>query len=900
METDKKGQILIVDDQPENLKVLSDFLIESGFEVLVAKAGEKAIKQLQKASPDLILLDVMMPGIDGFETCRRLKASEATKEIPIIFMTVLSDPVDKVKGLTLGGADYITKPFQQEEVLARLESQLSAIRLRRQLQQQNEQLQKENQARERALHERQQAEEALLQSETRLKSFFEATSEAVLIHEQGVILDANRAAEDLLGYTTTELIGKHVLEITATESHGLLHQRLLSPGDYPPTEAVRLRKDGSTFIAEVSARDIRYQGRPARVVGMRDITQARQAQDALRLIFEGTASKTGDDFFRACVRYLAKILQVRYALVTEFAHQTKKRVRTLAFWEGNDFRSNWEYVLAKTPCDSVLKGELAFYAKGVQAKFPDAQALVELGAESFWGIPLRDSGGNILGHLAVLDTQPMALDSHKESILKIFADRAGAELERKHSEDILQRAKDAAEIASRAKSDFLSKMSHELRTPLNAILGFTQQMSSDSLLSPEYQNYLGIINRSGEHLLALINDVLEMSRIESGQITLFETNFDFHRLLQSLQEMLQLKTESKDLQLIFKQAPNVAQYIRTDEGKLRQVLINLLGNAIKFTEKGSIILRVSTPSLPPPTPHASNPAPFTLHFEVEDTGPGISSDEMKTLFNAFAQGQKAQRSHEGTGLGLPISREFVKLMKGDISVNSVLNQGTIFKFDIQVQVVAPTKMQTTQQTRKVIGLTPDQPEYRILVVEDNQVSRLLLVKLLSSLGFQVREAVNGKDAIALWKSWRPNLIWMDIQMPVMDGCEATRRIKAGAGEAGEAGEAGGAGGENVETRYIADGGDRKQETGDRSSETQGIQASALNPHSIQNPKSKIQNRPILSPPPPIVIALTAAAFAEDRAKVLSAGCDDFVSKPFRREVILDKMAEYLGVKYVYQ
>ncbi|MDJ0708614.1 MAG: response regulator [Leptolyngbyaceae cyanobacterium MO_188.B28] len=899
METDKKGQILIVDDQPENLKVLSDFLIESGFEVLVAKTGDTAIKQLKKASPDLILLDVMMPGIDGFETCRRLKASEATKEIPIIFMTVLSDQVDKVKGLTIGGADYITKPFQQEEVLARLESQLACVRLRRQLQQQNEQLQQENQAREQALHERQQAEEALLQSEERLQRFFEATSEAVLMHEKGVILDANRAAETLLGYSFTELIGKHLLEITAPESHGLLCQRLRSPGDYPPTEAVGLRKDGSTFIAEVSAKSIHYQGRSARVLGIRDITQDKKAEDALRLIVEVAASKTGDDFFRACVQYLAEILQVRYALVTEFADQTKTRARTLAFWAGQDFRSNWEYVFANTPCGSVLKGETAFYPKDLQAKFPEAKALAELGAESFWGIPLRDSGGNILGHLAVLDTQPMALDSHKESILKIFADRAGAELERKLAEDALQLAKEAAEIANRAKSDFLSKMSHELRTPLNAILGFTQQMSSDALLSSEYQNYLGIINRSGEHLLALINDVLEMARIESGQITLFETDFDFHRLLQSLQEMLQLKTESKNLQLIFERTSNVPQYIRADEGKLRQVLINLLGNAIKFTEKGNIVLRVSASSPrqstpdSPPTPHLHH----TLHFEVEDTGPGISTNEMKTLFNAFAQGQQAQRSHEGTGLGLPISREFVKLMKGDINVDSILNQGTIFKFDIQVQAAAPTKMQTTQQTRKVIGLAPGQPEYRILVVEDNKFSRLLLVKLLSSVGFQVREAVNGKEAVDLWKSWRPNLIWMDIQMPVMDGCEATRLIKAGAGRAGE---------ENGEARYIAYGGDGGDGEAGGAGEEQSQNSYSMrhNSSKIQNPKSKIQTLPPFSPPAlsssPIVIALTAAAFAEDRAKVLSSGCDDFVSKPFQREVILDKMAEYLGVQYMRQ
>ena len=401
-----------------------------------------------------------------------------------------------------------------------------------------------------------------------------------------------------------------------------------------------------------------------------------------------------------------------------------------------------------------------------------------------------------------------------------------------------------AEAASQAKSQFLAQVSHELRTPLGVILGFADMMHSDSSLNAGQKEKLGIISRSSEHLLSLINDVLAMSKIEAGRITLNETSFDLHRLLGSLQEMLQFQAESKDLKFAFDKAANVPQFVITDEGKLRQVLINLLGNALKFTEKGGVTLRVmtsnqqsatnqqSTDSLFPPPSHTPHPTPHTLHFEVEDTGPGIAPDEMASLFDAFAQGKMGRRSKGGTGLGLSISRQFINLMGGDISVSSTLGQGARFQFNIQVGLAQPTELESPQPPRKVIGLAPDQPVYRILIVEDHKVNRLLMVKMLTSLGFQVNEAANGQEAVDLWREWRPDLIWMDIQMPIMDGYEATRRIK-----------------------------------GNRQA--------------------------------PIIIALTASAFEEDRAMILSIGCDDFVSKPFRQNVIVDKLAQHLGVRYVY-
>jgi len=389
----------------------------------------------------------------------------------------------------------------------------------------------------------------------------------------------------------------------------------------------------------------------------------------------------------------------------------------------------------------------------------------------------------------------------------------------------LKDAKQAAVAASRAKSEFLTNMSHELRTPLNAILGFAQLMNRDLSLAPQQQENISIINRSGEHLLSLINNVLDMSKIESGQSTLTENAFDLYHLLNTIQGMFQLKAESKGLQLLIECNPTVPQYLHADESKLRQILINLLGNAIKFTQEGGVILRVRAKE--------GKQGSVGIVFEVEDTGFGIAPDEFKSLFEPFVQTETGRKSQQGTGLGLPISQKFVQLMGGDIIVNSTLGQGTIFQFDLKVKLAKAADLQKPQQ-RRVLGLELGQPSYRILVVDDRPLNRRLLTKLLTSVGFEVREAENGLEAIALWSNWEPHLIWMDMRMPVMNGYEATKQIKS---------------------------------------------------------DLKGQATPI--------IALTASIIEEEQAIVLGAGCDAIVRKPFREEAIWEKMAQFLGVRYIY-
>jgi signal transduction histidine kinase/DNA-binding response OmpR family regulator len=414
--------------------------------------------------------------------------------------------------------------------------------------------------------------------------------------------------------------------------------------------------------------------------------------------------------------------------------------------------------------------------------------------------------------------------------------------ELQQSERRLEDAAAEAQAANRAKSTFLSTMSHEIRTPMNAILGYAQLMLRDPDLGADAKANLKIIGRSGEHLLGLINEVLDMSKIEAGRMDLNPTTFNLTSLVGDLASMFRLRAEAKGLQFEALVDGESAPYVVADEGKLRQALINLLGNAIKFTARGHIRLHVTLTLVT--LDHVTlehlgldneKANRLWLSARVEDTGAGISDEEQGKLFEPFSQIRRGLYGQEGTGLGLAISRKYARLMGGDITVTSSPGTGSIFRLEIPLERGDAGVAVRRSDSRRVIGIRAGPEVPRILVVDDHPEGRDWLMKLLGSIGFSIRGADNGEAAIRDWEEWNPHLILMDVHMPVMDGLEATRRIKA-------------------------------------------------------SPWGKET----------VIIALTASALHDDRLTVSQSGVDDFVMKPCREGELLDKIRAFLKIAYRYE
>ena len=334
----------------------------------------------------------------------------------------------------------------------------------------------------------------------------------------------------------------------------------------------------------------------------------------------------------------------------------------------------------------------------------------------------------------------------------------------------LHLARDAAEMANKAKSVFLANMSHELRTPLNAILGFSAMLRRDSGLDGSQREKLDIVNRSGEHLLTLIDDVLEITKIEAGRLQVAAAPFDLGGMVSDVASMMRLRAQEKGLRLEFDQSSSAfPRYIKGDEAHLRQVLINLAGNAVKFTRQGGVIIRLGV----------KQNGRERLTIEVEDTGPGIAPEDRKRLFRPFVQLAEGS-AQKGTGLGLAISRQYCQLMGGAIDVESRVGKGSIFRVELPLERVGPADIGAllgAAQAGEVAGLAPGQPVYRILIAEDQEDNQNLLTHLMTTIGAEVKVAVNGQECVKIFQEWRPHLIWMDRRMPVMDGVQATAAIR---------------------------------------------------------------------------------------------------------------------------
>jgi|GEM_PF-822221 len=376
---------------------------------------------------------------------------------------------------------------------------------------------------------------------------------------------------------------------------------------------------------------------------------------------------------------------------------------------------------------------------------------------------------NFLGHwLKVISFYLIYIAIIKTGFTKpyslLFKNLQEKEKSLQHAKEIAEKAKEAAEKANNAKSIFLTSMSHELRTPLNSILGYVQILQRHSTINQQQQRGLDVIQQSGQHLLNLINDILDLAKIESGKTELYQINFDLHLLLKNVKDIISVRAEQKGIDFNLELIGVLPNYIRGDERRLQQVLLNLLGNAVKFTDEGHVTLQVYFEQ-----------TTSTFCFIIQDTGVGISPEHLSIIFQPFQQVGDQNKKIQGTGLGLIISKDLISLMGGQLNVTSQLNIGTKFWFELALPIVKNNLVHEEIVEKKITGIKDLTP--KILIVDDADHNREILINLLSPIGFDCQQAKNGKTALEIALKYKPDVIITDLVMPVLDGFELIRKIR---------------------------------------------------------------------------------------------------------------------------
>ncbi|MGA2531655.1 MAG: PAS domain S-box protein [Candidatus Aminicenantales bacterium] len=609
----------------------------------------------------------------------------------------------------------------------------------------------------------------LPESRERFSSIVENSQAAIFIMDQAFrILYVNGEAARISGFSREEMAGRDFLIFVDAKSLPLVryYQNCRQGGEYAPSsyEFVFVRRDGERRFVECSASLIKNsKGMSETVLQLLDITDRLQAGEDL---------KSSHEIFKIIFEYAPDSIFLidRKGIFIN----GNRMVEELTGYSRKEIIGNSFLTLGLLPRGQIVKAT-GLLAKSILGKAtgPDGLVLRRKDGSEFpveiSTYPVKVNGQTIALGIARDITERKRseenLAKHQENLWNLIKERTKE----------LEEAKQAADAANRAKSAFLANMSHEIRTPMNAILGFTQLMQRDETLAAHQRRHLDVINRSGEHLLALITDILEMSKIEAGRITLNPTTFSLQSLLTDLEMIFRPPADAKNLHFKVECPDDMPRYVEGDEGKLRQILINLLGNAVKFTQAGGIVLRAR---LDP-----EGPDKLRLSAEVEDSGPGIPEKEQESLFTPFQQTQNGRRMGTGTGLGLAICREFVHLMGGDITVSSQPGKGSLFKFHVLLGEGEIAAAEKKSESYRIKSLQPGQPACRIMIVDDEDINGALVAQMLGSIGFDTGRAANGKEAVERFTAWHPHLILMDMRLPVMDGCEAIRRIRAGPGGA---------------------------------------------------------------------------------------------------------------------
>ena len=648
----------------------------------------------------------------------------------------------------------------------------------------------------------------------------------------------NEKACDSLGYSRDELLSMKVHDISL-DHHSEAWQEHWDKTKRVPTtnfESNLREKTGKVFPAEVTVNFLEFNGVEYHCSFVRDITERKKAEEALRVAKEELEVRVQDrtkELSKANVLLTQEIserkrgevalkqAERKYHSIVENAvegiYQSSPDGRFISV--NTSLARMYGYETPEELLTGVLDIEHQVYVDPTQReKF--VHLLAAQGKLEGFECQVYHRDGSIRW----ISEYARAVKD-KDGKLEYFEGSIQDITSRKQAEEELQRAKEIAESANRAKSEFLANMSHELRTPLNGILGYAQILKRDQTLGEAQKSGVDIMQRSGEHLLTLINDILDLSKIEAQKLEIQPQAFHLRDFLKSITDMTRVRAEQARLSFQYETASSLPAGVIGDEKRLRQVLLNLLGNAVKFTKTGKVVLRVSRDS--------SNLRDQCVRFEIEDSGIGIAQEHLDVIFKPFQQVSDRSRQVEGTGLGLAITKRLVTLMGGELHVNSTPGRGSTFWFTIDLPETDECFEYSDQEDRQIVGVRG--AAKHVLVVDDKWENRAIVNNILSPLGFMVSEATNGREGLTKARECSPDVVLMDLVMPEMDGFEATQKLR-----------------QIPEVNEV------------------------------------------------VVIALSASVFEENQIKSREAGCDDFLPKPIQMGSLLEKLQTHLSLDWVYE
>ncbi|MBF0156972.1 MAG: response regulator [Magnetococcales bacterium] len=791
-ETIPRPSILIVDDSPENLDVLKKTLMDD-YMVRPVTNGPLALRlAAMNPQPDLILLDIVMPQMDGFEVCRQLKREIRTRDIPVIFITARTSDRDELEGLQIGAVDYITKPISPPIVRARVRTHLALRHFNYEMEEKNRRLAEINERLNDSL-------EQLSASEERFRSLVQTIPDIVYkIDAEGRFTFLNRAIERL-GYHPSELIGKHFTEIihSADIRDASLEGVIERIGRGAANPEQKLFDERRTGVRMTVGLEIRLRPKSGVVNELFELRDLELPTVSVEVNSTGLYGEVGHETSYRTRQYIGTVGVIRDITDRQKAQRTLVEERKLL-----------RELIDAVPLPIFFasdRNQLVFANETFRRFGTDNTGEVE--GASLEGIFGRENGRLLADLVKTLLDDPvnqrlrseMTLTSGRgrehvmEAMLSQFRRQHQGKsavigvlvdvTERRHFTDQLIEARGRAEalavkaealavkaeVASRAKGDFLANMSHEIRTPLNAVIGLTH-LCLQTHLSDQQRGYLDKVTLSANALLALINDILDYSRIEAGRLLMENARFSLDEVLAGISAILGIKVQEKGLEFLVDIGRDVPAFLVGDSHRFCQVLTILAGNAVKFTERGEIEIKIRLVS--------EESESLLLECTVRDTGIGMTPEEMTRLFREFSQGDSSTtRKYGGTGLGLAICKRLVELMGGEIRAESDPGIGSRFTFTARFDRCPD---QSPDEALPLAG----PPELRVLIVDDNTHAREILIHHLAPLNWQLVTATDGATALlklALQeKAGAPfDLVLLDWKMPGMNGLETLRRIREG-------------------------------------------------------------------------------------------------------------------------